>query len=318
MTRAVYAFGNNTHRQTCHSIREGIILPRDITDDLNNHLEIVWTGLVDTAALDISRTKLFRFGSLEGSDTIITHPTSKKILKCFGSDFLDGFLDEKGIAWCIDPLSPLPGQWRDVVCSQTGETVAISTDGRLYSYTSMERWRLAEGLPFDMPSITFLSIAAGANHFLALDDHGQVYSWGDNRYRQTSFTTASTLIQMPTVSPIQDIVQIVCGAFHSAVRTSRGQVQIWGWDKEGQCGGLDPKELSLINDEKIASMELGWYHSMLATPNALYVAGSNKYGQLGTDRIILNETEFTQIDLPTDLTPRRMHLGPFNSFIMLE
>ncbi|KAI8818407.1 regulator of chromosome condensation 1/beta-lactamase-inhibitor protein II [Fimicolochytrium jonesii] len=59
--------------------------------------------------------------------------------------------------------------------------------------------------------------------------------WGRNNFGQLGIGTIDDN-QPPTQSPIEDVMQIACGAEHTVALTANGQCFIWGWNEHGNCG----------------------------------------------------------------------------------
>jgi hypothetical protein len=81
---------------------------------------------------------------------------------------------------------------------------------------------------------SFVSIACGSYHSLALDANGNLYSWGCNEFGQlgdgtTKQKSVPTLIQGSFVS-------IACGYYHSMALDKLGNLFSWGGNEHGQLG----------------------------------------------------------------------------------
>lgn len=87
----------------------------------------------------------------------------------------------------------------------------------------------------ELEGIIFVS--AGARHFLALDQAGRVWAWGDNQAGQLGDggTRASTTPRQ--VASLRGIVGIAAGDWHSLAVDGTGRVWAWGSDSLGQLGG---------------------------------------------------------------------------------
>jgi alpha-tubulin suppressor-like RCC1 family protein len=83
----------------------------------------------------------------------------------------------------------------DVFCGgnypSNGHCLAILADGTVWAWGNNEYGQLGDGtttnrvLPVEItppPGVTFVQVAAGGIHSLALDSVGNVWSWGDNAY----------------------------------------------------------------------------------------------------------------------------------------
>jgi len=79
----------------------------------------------------------------------------------------------------------------DAVCG-SNSSYAVTQEGQVYSWGYNGYGELAlgsSGNNYSLPQQTKLqavitSIAAGVNHVLAVDDHGNMYSWGANNKGQ--------------------------------------------------------------------------------------------------------------------------------------
>lgn len=82
-------------------------------------------------------------------------------------------------------------------------------------------------------------VAAGDEHSLYLDEHGQVYSWGSNTYGQLGDGDGNRLTAVPTPIPgLTSAVAIAAGGLHSVVLMADGTVKTFGYNNNGQlCDG---------------------------------------------------------------------------------
>ncbi|RKP27547.1 regulator of chromosome condensation 1/beta-lactamase-inhibitor protein II [Syncephalis pseudoplumigaleata] len=69
------------------------------------------------------------------------------------------------------------------------------------------------------PSVRFVKVVAGHAHWLALAENGALYSWGSNRFGQLGYGDTQDRDVPQIVEALHGIgvVEIACGAFHSAV-----------------------------------------------------------------------------------------------------
>ncbi|GAA6032395.1 hypothetical protein JCM8097_008153 [Rhodosporidiobolus ruineniae] len=157
--------------------------------------------------------------------------------------------------------------------------------------------------------LTALSTGPAAAHFLLLTSpSGSLYSYGDNRYGQCGpvprLSPPPPLFNAPEEPPRVELHHLdffdglfpapplVCGAFHSAVRTRDGSLYVFGSNKEGQLGlpageggGAEPMLVELGEGEEGEEVEMvaaGAGHTVVVTKQGeVWVAGSNSDGQLG-------------------------------------
>lgn len=85
-------------------------------------------------------------------------------------------------------------------------------------------------------------VECGNNHSLVLTRLGTVFTWGSNKYGQcgqgssVDMTQTELCISSPYHLRIGGIMQIDCGADHSAVVDNSGRVYTFGCNKFGQLG----------------------------------------------------------------------------------
>jgi hypothetical protein len=89
-----------------------------------------------------------------------------------------------------------------------------------------------------------------------------------------------------------NIIDIKCGAFHTLVLTSSGEVYAWGVNSMGQIGidyldeNLTPAKVIGFECEKIHMISCGYQHSLALTVGGrVFSWGNNEFGQLGIEGI---------------------------------
>eukprot|EP00891_Asterochloris_glomerata_P007758 jgi/Astpho2/7758/Aster-07597 len=211
----------------------------------------------------------------------------------------------------------------EVACGDT-HTVAISAEGRLYSFGRNQNGQLGLGTSHDAlsPSLIealkgsvvdfavqdqrVISVACGAEHSVASVESGEVYAWGWGRYgnlgdgdrsdRQghTDFCCMSKYLPSKVEGIQGQKMHIVsCGWRHSACVNVQGEVYTFGWSKYGQLGHgdfedhLTPKKIEALDGKQITMMGGGWRHAVAADDQGrMYAWGWNKFGQLGLGRTV--------------------------------
>lgn len=157
-----------------------------------------------------------------------------------------------------------------------------------------------------IPMSTIVAVAAGADHALALDEHGHVGAWGDDSVGQVDVPAglsdvmavsagdgfslalrsdgtvaawgANNLGQTIVPSDLAGVTSIVAGGGFALALLADGTVVGWG---DAKCGAMPvPSGLS-----GITAIAAGEYHGLALQRNGTIVAwGDNTYGQLDVPR----------------------------------
>jgi len=154
----------------------------------------------------------------------------------------------------------------------------------------------------DLPDITnIVSVAAGANHSLALDSDGKVYAWGHNGNGQlgnNSTTSSSVPVQVDTSGVLagKTITAIAAGGNHSLALDSEGKIYAWGSNTFGRLGNNSTTDSSIpvqvdtsgvLAGKTITTIAVGDAHSLaLDSEGKVYAWGYNTFGQLGNNSTI--------------------------------
>ncbi|MCL2451782.1 IPT/TIG domain-containing protein [Candidatus Saccharibacteria bacterium] len=154
--------------------------------------------------------------------------------------------------------------------------------------------------------VNIVQVAAGEAHSLALDDQGNVYTWGDNSNGQLgNNSTYQSLVPIKISGGViatsaltagVKISQVATGEQHSFAIDDQGDVYAWGYNISGQLGDSTVGNSYvpiLISDGAVASSALtagvnivqvaaGEAHSLaLDDQGNVYAWGDNYYGQIG-------------------------------------
>ena len=141
------------------------------------------------------------------------------------------------------------------------------------------------------PIPTFVVVAGGGSHSLALTTAGNVYSWGHNNYGQLGNGTIAdsnrpVQVTLANGTPLSHIVAISAGNNHSMALTDGGQVYAWGFNVNGQLGDGSTTQRNnpvlIPNFNNVVAIAAGGFHSLALTGNgSVYSWGYNSFGQLG-------------------------------------
>ncbi|MFM9225884.1 MAG: RCC1 domain-containing protein [Actinomycetota bacterium] len=130
----------------------------------------------------------------------------------------------------------------------------------------------------------FTAIAAGAVHSLALDDNGNLYGVGDDKYGQA---TPPALRDGGTT-----FTAIAAGYFHSLALDDKGNLYTFGWNGFNQVNAPALRG----GGTKFTAINAGWFYSLaLDDRGNLYTFGDNRLGQLNAPTLRDGGTKFTAI-----------------------
>jgi len=176
--------------------------------------------------------------------------------------------------------------------------------------------------PVHIPFLTkIVSLAAGNNHILALDNNGKVFAWGAGEQSQLARRVVERTrfgALTPCRVALSKIKQIACGAYHCFAINESGLVYAWGSNNFGQTGILDgagqgdatilkPGIVESLRPYKIREIQGGEHHSIACTEDGeLLIWGRCDDGQAGIkldnqpkDRLVFDEWGKPRILMPT-------------------
>lgn len=190
-------------------------------------------------------------------------------------------------------------------------TLALASDGTVYAWGSGKYGQLGNGTFYnvaDSPSgeptpvlvegalkgVEVRAIAAGANHSMAIDWDGNVYTWGygldgqlgDGIFHKHSPYGVATPIKLEFTPRIR---AIAAGRRHSLALDVNNNVYAWGHGREGQLGtstGLYTNKPILVKGiSNVTEIAAGANHSLaiVGDERTVYAWGYNSHGQLGNN-----------------------------------
>ena len=116
--------------------------------------------------------------------------------------------------------------------------------------------------------LNIIQIATGRFHIIALDENGDVWGWGRNKYREATggVETNDKYVPIPVkVLEGENVVNIYCSDNASFALTNKGKIWVWGRGNRGELG-LDTAHLKndvqkipgrFLYDNKILSLGIG-------------------------------------------------------------
>jgi len=207
----------------------------------------------------------------------------------------------------VDKGSPIPtqvGNLSDIVAIaaeggasflKTGHTVALKSDGTVWTWGNNENGQLGLGttdkgssVPVQVPGLSdVVAIAAGSLHTLALKSNGTVWAWGYNYYGQLGNGTKGSSSVPVQVTGLNAVTSISAQYLQSVAVRSDGTVWTWGSNFFGYLGydtkgGSNPTPKQVPKLKGIVSVKQGHLFTVaLAGNGTVWTWGSNLFGSLG-------------------------------------
>jgi alpha-tubulin suppressor-like RCC1 family protein len=252
--------------------------------------------------VDISSQSEFGPPSLESVIAMDAGGGHALAVSAFGRVFAWGrnHRGQLGIGTTIDTTSPqqvdlggaLAGKRVIAVAAGEDFSLALTDEGRVYSWGSNQRGQLGNGTTTDssvpvavdasgaLSGKTITKIAAGLGHAVALASDGKVITWGFNSNGQLGIGSAATQVLVPTavestgVLAGKSVTAIAAGYFHSLALGANGHIYAWGFNFIGQLGDGSTDDRSVpvevartgpLSDQTVSAIAAGGYHSLAAT-----------------------------------------------------
>lgn len=211
--------------------------------------------------------------------------------------------------------TPMAGKTITQVAAGAFHSVALASDGSMYSWGYGANWQLGSGRADIEPKPVRVVIAgtplagkeiaqisASSDNTMILTTDGGLYGWGNNEHGELGIgSTDPQLTAVPVKTagtPMEGkrITQIAMGGMSMTALASDGSVYAWGSHDWGQLGngkpwGYQKRELSPglvvtagtpMAGKKITKIVAGWAHLLAVSDEGLvYSWGFNDLGQLG-------------------------------------
>ncbi|TMW60576.1 hypothetical protein Poli38472_000618 [Pythium oligandrum] len=148
--------------------------------------------------------------------------------------------------------------------------------------------------------VKIVKLSCGGAHTAALTDEGDVYMWGrcdsgqlgvGAKWIRDAGGEGALYVSTPhRVDGFngEKVVQVACGAFHSAAITESGAVYIWGKEDYGMLGVGQtsdihtPQRLEFFDSKPALRVSCGGWHTVVVTKaGECYSFGRGEYGRLG-------------------------------------
>lgn len=180
-----------------------------------------------------------------------------------------------------------------VCCSPGGFSLAIASDGTLWSWGNNANGCLGDGgttsryQPVQVGGAdNWLQAACGGLRCFAINDAGELYAWGKNGQGQLGLGGPYEDILIPTrVGTASDWRMVAVGNGHALGLKSDGSLWAWGTESYGELGNGADGQIAAparLGDETGWTWIAAGGSSSFAIQNgALFAWGSNNGGQLG-------------------------------------
>jgi alpha-tubulin suppressor-like RCC1 family protein len=272
----LYTFGDNTYGQLGQGNTGGYNVPTMVS--VSSNATAVACGQAFTLVLNADGTAwgmgANTYGQLGASPTAVaafSNPVaiysgslSNVTAVAAGSDF-SLFLQSNGV------VRGLGNNGR----GQLGNGVTLAVNSNLSTMT-MPAASNGSSAP-TIAGFAPTSIACGSAHAVVVLKNGMAYVCGDNSSNQLGVSygaTASYATVPGLLTTVQSVAKAACGAFHTAVATTNGDVFTFGANDYGQLG------LSNAVGPSTAP-QLAFSYSNVATSNVAYTNNIGGYYALG-------------------------------------
>jgi alpha-tubulin suppressor-like RCC1 family protein len=174
------------------------------------------------------------------------------------------------------------------------QATSIQTGGALWTWGYNIAGQIGDGTFVDRTApvkigtvTTWVAVAAGKSHTLALKKDGTVWAWGGNAHGQLGDGTTIDRPQPVQVGLLKDWTTIAAGDSHTLGRRADGSIWAWGANANGQLGigsAVDALVPTQIGTDKWLSVAAGSGHTLaIRSDGALFAWGAYASGQLGAD-----------------------------------
>ena len=285
----LYSWGDNTHGQLGLGDTEVRLSPEEIKFFADKTIIQISLGKSHSLALD-SEGQVYSWGWNEGGQLGLGDKKDRY------EPTLIPYFKENGIF-----ITQLTTAYK--------HNLALDKNGKVYSWGWNEYGELGLSHNEERLSPSFISyfeengiiiskLAISSWQSFALDNMGQLYSWGRNENGRLGLSDEIDRNEPSLIKYFKDnnviknfryiLKDISASVDHSIALDDEGNLYSWGRNTDGELGLGDtehrstPTFINSLKDKKITEIQTGSYHNIAKTEaGEIYVWGYNKYGQLG-------------------------------------
>ena len=216
------------------------------------------------------------------------------------------------------PVTTIAGgtNWQKISCGSNNYTLAIKTDGTLWTCGYNTKGALGDNTTVHKSSpvttvaggTNWKQVSGGNNHATAIKTDGTLWMWGDNSSGQLGDNTTVAKSSPVTtaggkggVSGTADWKQVAGGTGHTAAVKTDGTLWTWGLNDNGQLG--DNTTLAKSSPVTTIAGGTNWkqvaggaYHNAaVKTDGTLWTWGYNGFGGLGDNTTVNKSSPVTTI-----------------------
>lgn len=222
------------------------------------------------------------------------YPVWSAAVKEDGSLWIWGTLKREGYTSAYDVYVPEPTKIMDDVervCLGEDYCAVIKTDGTLWTWIWQRRADVMEFTPVKwLDNVVDMAIVGrGGSCFLALQDDGNLWAWGNFGY---SFGDGLTYNSEEPIQIMENVKDVETSKINSVIAVIKNDNSLWMWGYSPfhiiptnlfeRDTGEKPGEMPIKVLDDVAKVSLGYYHAgAIKTDGSLWTWGGSGHGATG-------------------------------------